>query len=64
MISSSSKIYERKYKQYNYSVAYYSKFDKVINPKLMLRFDCRQINDIQILRLPNKTGHSNLAKEQ
>ena len=46
MISASSKIYERKYKQYNYSVAYYSKFDKVINPKLMLRFDCRQINDI------------------
>ena len=41
MISSSSRIYEQKYKQYNYSVAYYSKFDKVINPKLIMRFDCK-----------------------
>jgi hypothetical protein len=64
MISTSSKIYERKYKQYNYSVAYYSKYDKVVNPKLMLRFDCRQINDIQILRLPNKTAVGNQAKDQ
>ena len=46
MISSSSRIYEQKYKQYNYSVAYYSKFDKVINPKLVMRFDCKQINDL------------------
>jgi hypothetical protein len=64
MISSSSRIYEQRYKQYNYSVAYYSKFDKVINPKLVMRFDCKQINDIQILRLPNKTQRGpNLAKE-
>jgi hypothetical protein len=30
-----------------------------------MRFDCKQINDIQILRLPNKTQKGpDLAKEQ
>lgn len=64
MVAFASKIYELKNKQYNYSVAYYNKYDKIINPKLILRFDCHQINDIQVLRLPQKDENSNLAQEQ
>jgi hypothetical protein len=32
-------------------MAYYNKIDKAINPKFILRFDCRQINEIKVLRL-------------
>lgn len=52
VISFNMKIYDEKHKEYNYSVAYYNKYDKMINPKLILRFDCHVINDIQVLRLP------------
>jgi len=39
-------------------VAYYKPNDKIINPKLMLRFDCKQINHIKITRLPITGGDS------
>jgi hypothetical protein len=35
-------------------VAYYSKNDKAINPKLMLRFDCHKINEMQCVKLIEK----------
>lgn len=58
MIAFTSKIYEPKYKQYNYSAAYYYKNDKILNPKLILRFECHQINDMQCIRLPVKEDTS------
>ena len=38
-------------KQFNNTVAYYSKEDKILNPKLIMRFDCHKINDIQCIKL-------------
>ena len=37
------KIYDFSHKHYNYAVSYYRPKDKVINPKLIMRFDCKQI---------------------
>lgn len=58
MISYNNRIYIESQKEYNFSVAWYNKNDKLINPKLIMRFDCKQINDIQILRLPVKDANS------
>ena len=33
-------------------MAYYKNNDKIINPKLMLRFECKAINHLQVMRLP------------
>ena len=56
IITHKSRIYEMKNKHYNYTVAYYSKNDKSINPKLMMRFDCHKINEMQCVHLIEKTG--------
>lgn len=56
IITHKSRIYDLKNKQYNYTVAYYSKNDKAINPKLMMRFDCHKINEMQCVKLIEKSG--------
>ena len=55
IITHKSRIYDIKNKQYNYTVAYYSKNDKAINPKLMMRFDCHKINEMQCVKLIEKS---------
>ena len=65
LVSYTNKIFEKEHKAFNFATAYYSKFDKMVNPKLMLRFDCRAINDIQVLRLPiREEKQSSLMMEQ
>lgn len=40
-ISYACRTYDRANKAFNFSTAYYKRSDKAINPKLILRFDCR-----------------------
>ena len=51
VITHKSRVYNVPYKQYNYALAFYSRDDKSINPKLILRFDCHKINDLQCVKL-------------
>ena len=46
LITHRSRIYNISNKQFNCTVAYYSKEDKILNPKLIMRFDCHKINDL------------------
>ena len=66
IITHKSRIYDLKNKHYNYTVAYYSKNDQAINPKLMMRFDCHKINEMQCVKLIEKVGGDDdgLAGEQ
>ena len=66
IITHKSRIYDLKNKHYNYTVAYYSKNDKAINPKLMMRFDCHKINEMQCVKLIEKVNgdDAGLAGEQ
>lgn len=61
MITYAQRIYDFPHKHFNYCAAYYTPYDKLINPKMILRFDCKQINSIQVLRIPIAT--SNIAQE-
>jgi hypothetical protein len=46
MINYSLRIYDFDHKQQNYAAACYKFNDKVINPKMIVRFDCKSINAI------------------
>jgi len=46
VITYNQRIYDFGHKHYNYCASYYTPNDKVINPKMILRFDCKQINAI------------------
>jgi len=46
LITHKSRIYNIKNKQLNFTTVYYSKEDKILNPKLIMRFHCHNINDI------------------
>ena len=59
LITHRSRIYNLKNKQLNFTAAYYSKDDKILNPKLIMRFDCHKINDIQCVKL-----YENIKKQQ
>lgn len=61
LISYKQRIYDFEHKQDNFAVAFYKNNDKSINPRLMLRFDAKQIVAMQVLRLPNVLGANDVA---
>lgn len=50
-------IHDWNHRHYNYACSYYSQNDKQVNPKLILRFDCKVINELQVLRLNYDQGN-------
>jgi len=52
IVNYTRKQYDLNHKQYNFACAYYKPEDRLINPKLILKFDCKVTNHIQTLRLP------------
>ena len=64
MITHKSRVYSLPNKQYNYSLAFYQREDKSINPKLIMRFDCHKINDLQCIKLNEREARTNIDQEQ
>lgn len=46
IVNYSRKQYDLNHKQYNFACAYYKPEDRQINPKLILKFDCKVINHL------------------
>ena len=64
MITHKSRVYSLANKQYNYTLAFYQREDKSINPKLIMRFDCHKINDLQCIKLHEKDNRINTLDQE
>ena len=44
VIQHTNKIYDIGHREYNFACSYFKQQEKIINPKTILRFDCKVIN--------------------